>query len=110
MSTIQQWGRKESVIWPPRGVCYTYAAVFFAALITGLLLYIHFHFSLSPLEQYYLPYYLRTEAAGLFRPTGVGQFVYVTDGKSHSWIATDLDVTAGETPTGLGQTITSCAL
>jgi hypothetical protein len=22
MSTIQQWGRKESVIWPPRGVIF----------------------------------------------------------------------------------------
>jgi len=97
MNKIQQWGRKESIIWPPRGFYYTYVAIFVAVLITGFLMYIHFHFSLSPLEQYYLPYYLRTETAGLFRPTGMYQLVYVSDGKSHSRLAIDPDVTAGET-------------
>ena len=97
MSAMQRWGRKESIIWPPRGFYHTYGAIFLAVLITGLLMYIRLHFSLSPLEQYYLPDYLRTEAAGLFRPTGMYQLVYITDGKSHSRIAMDPDVTAGET-------------
>jgi type IV secretory pathway TraG/TraD family ATPase VirD4 len=97
MSAFQRWGRKESIIWPPRGFYHTYGAILLAVLITGFLIYIHLHFSLSPLEQYYLPYYLRTEAAGLFRPTGVYQLVYITDGKSHARIAMDPDVTAGET-------------
>ena len=97
MSTIQQWGRKESIIWPPRGFYYTYGAILLAVLITGFLVFIRFHFSLSPLEQYYLPYYLRTEAAGLFRPTGMYQLIYISDGKSNSRIAIDPDVTTGET-------------
>ena len=97
MSTMQQWGRKESIIWPPRGFYYTYGGIFLGVLITGFLLYIHFHFSLSPLQQYYLPYYLRTEAAGLFRPAGMYQLIYIIDGKSRSRIAIDADVTAGET-------------
>ncbi len=27
MATVQQWGRKEAIIWPPRGYVYTLGAV-----------------------------------------------------------------------------------
>ena len=30
MPTVQQWGRKESIIWPPRGYLYTLGAFFLA--------------------------------------------------------------------------------
>ena len=97
MNTVQQWGRKESIIWPPRGFYYTYGATFLAVVATGFLMYVHFSLSLSPLEQYYLPYYIRTEAAGLVRSTGMYQLLYISDGKSHSRLAMDGDVAAGET-------------
>src|SRR6201984_1632683 len=97
MPTVQEWGRKESVIWPPRGFYYTYGVTFLALVVTGFLMYVHFHFSLSPLEKYYLPYYIRTETAGVFRPTGMYQLGYMTDGKSQSRIAIDADVTPGQT-------------
>lgn len=97
MNTVQQWGRKESIIWPPRGFYYTYGAIFLAVVATGLLMYVHFHFGPSPLEQYYLPYYIRSETAGLFRSTGMYQLVYITDGESHSRLATNGDVAVGET-------------
>ena len=97
MNTVQKWGRKESIIWPPRGFYYTYGATFLAVVATGFLMYVHFNLSLSPLEQYYLPYYIRTEAAGLVRSTGMYQLLYISDGKSHSRLAMDGDVAAGET-------------
>ena len=97
MTTVQQWGRKESIIWPPRGFYYSYGAIFLAIVMAGFLMYLHFRFSLSPLEKYYVPYYIRTELAGLFRPSGRYQLVYITDGKSHSRLAMDGDVSAGET-------------
>lgn len=56
-----------------------------------------FLFSFSPPEKYYVPYYIRTELVGLFRPTGMYQLVNITDGKSHSRLAMDGDVSAGET-------------
>jgi hypothetical protein len=62
-------------------------------MTTAFFIYAHFHFSLSPLEQYYLPYYIRTETASLFRPTGMYQLVYITDGKSHSRMAMAGDAT-----------------
>jgi hypothetical protein len=105
MTTTQQWGRKESLIWPPRGFYYTYGAIFLAIVATGLLTYVHYRFALSPLEQYYLPYYLRTETAGYMHPTSAYQLVYITDGKSRSRIALDADVQPGETPQFSGKAL-----
>jgi hypothetical protein len=98
MTTVQQWGRKESIIWPPRGFYYTYGAIFLAVVATGFLMCVRFHFSLSPLEQYYLPYYIRTATAIVVRPTGMYQLVYITDDKSRSRLAMDADIAAGHTP------------
>jgi len=103
MTTVQQWGRRESIIWPPRGFYYTYGAIFLAFLVAGFLVYVHFNFALSSLQKYYLPYYLRTETAGLTHPTSTYQLVYVSDGKSRSRIALDADVRPGETPQGSGR-------
>jgi hypothetical protein len=98
MTEMQQWGRKESVLWPPRGFYHTYFAIFLAILASGILIFIHYRFAFSPLGQYYLPYYLRTDIAGLAHPASTYQLVYITDGKSRSRIALDADVRAGETP------------
>jgi Type IV secretion-system coupling protein DNA-binding domain len=98
MTTVQHWGRRESIIWPPPGFYYTYAAISLAIVATGFLIYVHFEFALSSLQQYYLPYYLRTSTAGLTHPTSMYQLVYVSDGKSRSRIALDADVRPGETP------------
>jgi hypothetical protein len=61
MPNAQQWGRNESLIWPPRGYLYTLGAFFLACVATGLFLYLRFELGLPPLERYYLPYYLRSE-------------------------------------------------
>ena len=54
MSTVQQWGRKESIIWPPRGFVYTFGAFLSACTLTAFFIYIHFQFGLLPLQRYYL--------------------------------------------------------
>ena len=81
MATVQQWGRKESIIWPPRGYVYTLGAFIFACILAGLFIYIRFQYGLSPLQRYYLPYYLRTETAGLTHPVSQYQLLYVSDGE-----------------------------
>jgi type IV secretory pathway TraG/TraD family ATPase VirD4 len=98
MPATQTWGREESWIWPPHGFLYTMGAFFFALVATGLFLYIRFQYGLSPLERYYLPYYLRTETAGLTHPTSNYQLLYVSDGESRSRLAVDTDVQPGATP------------
>ena len=54
------WGRKETIIWPPHKPIYTFGAVFFAVVLTGLFVYLHFAFVLTPLQQFDLPIYIKT--------------------------------------------------
>ena len=35
MPAVQHWGRKESIIWPPRGYIYTIGAFFVALVAIG---------------------------------------------------------------------------
>ena len=98
MATVQQWGRKESIIWPPRGYVYTLGAFIFACILAGLFIYIRFQYGLSPLQRYYLPYYLRTETAGLTHPVSQYQLLYVSDGEKAGRAALDSDVQPGSTP------------
>ena len=41
------WGRKETIIWPPHKPIYTFGAVFLAVVLTGLFGYLHFAFVLT---------------------------------------------------------------
>ncbi|MHB2008378.1 MAG: hypothetical protein ACYCOX_10055 [Acidobacteriaceae bacterium] len=94
MATSQKWGRKESLIWPPRGFYYCYGAIFLAIVFTGFLLFLRFQFGLKPLERYYLPYYVRS--AYSIRPTAKYQLVYLSNGKQ-SRLALVEDVKDGST-------------
>jgi type IV secretory pathway TraG/TraD family ATPase VirD4 len=98
MPAIQQWGRKESIIWPPRGFPYTLGGLFFSLVATGFFVYIRFQYGLQPLERYYLPYYLRSETAGLTHPASNYQMIYISDGKSRSRAALESDVEAATAP------------
>jgi hypothetical protein len=92
MPAVQQWGRKESIIWPPRRYLYTLGALFLSLVATGFFIYVRFQFGFSPLERYYLPYYLRSEMAGLMRPASTYQLLYVSDDKSRAQTALEADV------------------
>ena len=98
MPAVQQWGRRESIIWPPRRYLYTIGAIFLSLVATGFFVYVRFQFGLTPLERYYLPYYLRTELTGLTRPASSYQILYVSDGKSRPRAALEGDVKPGTTP------------
>jgi type IV secretory pathway TraG/TraD family ATPase VirD4 len=102
MPAVQQWGRRESIIWPPRRYLYTLGAIFLSLVATGCFIYVRFQFGLTPLERYYLPYYLRTELTGLTRPASSYQLLYVSDGKSRPRTALEADVKPGATPQSKG--------
>ncbi len=92
-----QWGRKETVIFPPHSPIYTYGAIFLSLVAAGLFAYLRFSFVLTPLQQFYLPYYLRTGVAGVMHKTDKYQMLAVADDKNHARIVTETDVTAGAT-------------
>jgi type IV secretory pathway TraG/TraD family ATPase VirD4 len=92
-----KWGRTETIIWPPRSPIYTYGAVFLAVIATGFFVYLRFTFALTPLQQFYVPYYLRTEVAGVMHKTDKYQLLAVSGGPSGVRLATEDDVKAGKT-------------
>jgi hypothetical protein len=98
MPTVQEWGRKESIIWPPRGYLYTLGAFFLACVLTGFFVFLRFQFGLSPLERYYLPYYVRSATAGMTHPASAYQLLVVSDGRSPARVALAKDVQPGSTP------------
>ena len=92
------WGRKETIIWPPHSPIYTFGAVFLALILTGLFVYLRFAFALSALERFYLPLYVKTSIAPSLRPSGKYQMLLVSDRKGRAWYAREVDVAAGLTP------------
>jgi type IV secretory pathway TraG/TraD family ATPase VirD4 len=98
MATIQQWGRKESILWPPRGYVYTVGALIFACILAGIFIYVRFQYGLLPLQRYYFSCYLRTEIAGLIRPVSQYQLLYISDGEKTERVAMEDDVQPGSTP------------
>jgi Type IV secretion-system coupling protein DNA-binding domain len=97
MPAVQRWGRRESLIWPPRGNVYTLGAFLVALLATGLLIGTRYQWGLSPLERYYLPYYLRSEALGALHPTDIYRLLFIADRKSLRRTALNDDVEPGTT-------------
>ncbi len=95
--TESHWGRKETIVWPPHTPIYTYGAMFLALILTGVFLYARFTFALSPLEQFYLPVYLKASITPSFRASAKYQMLLVSDGRRHAWYATDRDVVSGST-------------
>src|ERR1700685_1907321 len=98
MPAVQQWGRRESIIWPPRHYLYTRGACVLAMALTGFFFCLRFQFGLSPLERYSLPSYLRTELAGFTHPSSNYQLLYISDRKSPPRSALGGGVAPGWTP------------
>jgi hypothetical protein len=92
------WGRKETIIWPPHQPIYTYGAIFLALVAAGLFVYLRFAIALNPLERYYLPTYIKTSIALSVRSSGKYQVLLVSDASGKAWYAMNDDVQSGSTP------------
>lgn len=104
MANVQQWGRNESLIWPPRRYLYSLGALFLAVVATGFFVFLRLQYGLPPLERYYLRYYLRTEVKGILHPSAAYQLLYIAGGKSKR-PALDSDVQPGLTPQAQGKAL-----
>jgi type IV secretory pathway TraG/TraD family ATPase VirD4 len=92
------WGRKETIIWPPHQPIYTYGAIFLALVAAGFFVYLRFAIALKPLERYYLPMYIKTSIALSVRSSGKYQVLLVSDASGKAWYALNDNVQAGSTP------------
>jgi hypothetical protein len=80
------------VIWPPHGPINTYCAIFFSFLAACLFLYLRFSFGLAPLQQFYLPYYVRSGVQGMMHKADKYQLLMVLGKAGPARLATDEDV------------------
>lgn len=99
------WGRKETIIWPPHKPIYTLGALFLGIIATGLFVYFRFIFVLSPLEQFYLPAYIKTTITASVPIHAKYRMLLASDAKRGVWYARDVDVEPGSTPQPTGKPI-----
>lgn len=66
-----QWGRKETIIWPPHAPVMSYTALAAAFLCTCLFVWQRLHFSLPPLQQSYISEYIRSEIGAAVHTTAL---------------------------------------
>jgi type IV secretory pathway TraG/TraD family ATPase VirD4 len=92
-----QWGRKETIIWPPHVPVMSYSAVAAALLCTCLFLWQRLHFSLLPLQRSYITEYLRSGIGGTFRTHETYNLLYLGGGKSKARLALPVDFATGTT-------------
>src|SRR5579863_5750920 len=104
---MTKWGRKESIIWPPHNPIYTYGAVLMALVLTGLFVYCRFSFGNSPLQRFYTPIYIRSSIASAIGATRRDNYRMLMVGARGipPCLATNADVTDGETPEPGGKPI-----
>lgn len=99
------WGRRETIVWPPRKPIYTLGALFLALIATGFFVYFRFQFVLSPLEQFYLPTYIKATATASVPVHTKYRMLLMSDAKRQAWYAREVDVEPGSTLQTTGKPI-----
>jgi hypothetical protein len=91
-----QWGRKETIIWPPHAPVMSYTAIATALLCTVLFVWQRLHFSLPPLQQSYITEYIRAEVGAAVHTHGSYRLLYLGGGKAKPRLALPVDFAAGQ--------------
>src|SRR6185437_8509136 len=92
------WGRRESLITPPRAPIYTYAAIAISVLVTLISAYLWPVMMWSRLERFYLPVYIETGIIGAVQKTHNYKLPTVIDAQHRIRPALPDDVEPGQTP------------
>jgi type IV secretory pathway TraG/TraD family ATPase VirD4 len=104
MTMATQWGRKETIIWPPHAPILSYTAVAAAILCTCLFVWQRFSFSFAPLQKSYITEYIRSQAGSVFKAHQSYRLLYLGGGKAKVRLALPADFTEGTTILANGQT------
>jgi hypothetical protein len=94
-----QWGRKETIIWPPHTPIYSYGAMFVALVLMCACVWCRLSFGITPLMQAYTPTYLKSSVLASLTATRWDKYrlLFVTDQKGATHAAMDADVVNGRT-------------
>jgi len=91
-----QWGRKETIIWPPHAPVMSYTAIATALLCTVLFVWQRLHFSLPPLQQSYITEYIRAEVGAAVHTHSSYRLLYLGGGKLKPRLALPVDFAEGQ--------------
>ena len=100
-----QWGRKETIIWPPHVPVLSYAAVAMALLCTCALIWQRLTFSVTPLQKSYITEYIRSEIGSTFNTHESYRLLYLGGGKGKPRLAFPVDFVAGKTALPNGKVV-----
>ena len=100
-----QWGRKETIIWPPHAPILSYSAVAVALILTCLFGWFHLNSGLSPLEQAYFTDYVRAGAGASFHMHGQYRLIYLGGDRVKPRLAFPVDFTTGTMTLPSGKTV-----
>ena len=92
-----QWGRKETVIWPPQMPIWTYSAIAFALLCSCVIFLKQNRTGGTELEKSYTTEYIRSMVGAQFKQTGSYRLLYLGGGKAKPRLAMPVDFKDGET-------------
>lgn len=99
-----QWGRKETVVWPPQVPIYTYGVLLLALPITLFLLWTLF--VLKPfLQRNYTGAYIKSTFGSMYQGHGKYGLIYLEGGKQKPRVARPEDFMAGHTALPNGKTL-----
>ena len=101
--TMTHWGRKETIVAPPRAPIYTCGAVLLALIYSGFCAYFRVAQGMTPMQRFYLPYYVRTSVMGMIRKTDKYQLLSAADRQHHARAVIEADVQDGFTPQAEGK-------
>ncbi len=91
-----QWGRKETIMWPPHAPVMSYTALAAALLCTCLFVWQRLHFSLPPLQQAYIAEYVRSEVGAAVHTHGIYCLIYLGGRKAKPRLAFPTDFVQGK--------------
>ena len=92
-----QWGRKETVIWPPHVPIISYTAIAAAILCTCLFVWQRLTFSLDPLQRSYITEYVRSGIGSIFKAHESYRLIYLGGDRAKPRLAFTVDFVPGQT-------------
>jgi len=90
-----QWGRKETIIWPPHAPVMSYSAIAAALIFTALFVWQRLHFSLELLQESYITEYVRAEVGSAVHTHGSYRLLYLGGAKVKPRLALPADFSDG---------------
>jgi len=100
-----QWGRKETIIWPPHVPMLSYTAFAAALLCTCFFVWQRFTFSMTPLQRSYITEYIRSDIGAKFTAHESYRLLYLGGGKGKPRLAFPVDFVPGETTLPNGKVV-----